>query len=235
MNVPGFSANDSLYATSAHYRVSGSELVASSTTEPVVPAYFPGPATQRACSTCLSHCARNNAICNTLAIGTIWNPLLAAAAYELCFSEALRCAALCTLPGLGWIDGSDCCPKVCDFPNPFNPGEGCCDENEHCVDRFDPNSRHGCCPSDQNVCGGNCCAKGDSCCGGDCCPPNFFCIDNVCKEFPGPLLPPKSVPSTKLPPHLWYCPWGSTPCNGKCCGRGLECCPDGECKWTCVH
>jgi hypothetical protein len=194
MNLPAFTAEASLYRTSNRYRSSGSEFDGSPTTKSVVAAYFPGPRTQGKCNQCIKDCAKANAACNFLALATIWYPPAAAAAFGACFQGALVCSGWCVAPVIG-----ECCPKVCGFPNPLEPGEGCCDEDEHCVDRYDPNSRQGCCPSDQRVCGGKCCVKGDSCCGDTCCPSNFFCLDGFCSQFPGPLFGSGDLDPPKLP------------------------------------
>jgi hypothetical protein len=110
-------------------------------------------------------------------IGVFWFPPAAA----ICASGLATCEGIALTPGAP----SKCCPKLCQL-EPFDqPGGGCCDSDEHCVDIDDPNSRHGCCPSDQSVCAGKCCAQGESCCGDTCCPPNYFCRDGgFCSEFP---------------------------------------------------
>lgn len=244
MNMPGFTAEASLYRTSGRYRASASDFGGSPLSEPIVPAYFPGPGTQAACNTCLEGCAKNNAICSFLAMQPLWGcifppacPVAAAIAGSLlagCQTTHLICSAGCVVPG-PW---TSCCPKVCSFPNPLEPGEGCCDEGENCVDRFDPNARHGCCPSDQSVCGGKCCAKGDSCCGDECCPAGWFCVDGFCSQsvsFPTGE-PPPPPPS---PPGPWYCLLGWEPCQVSpsrwvCCPPGKECCGSKGCQGTCV-
>ncbi len=231
MNIPEFTAEASLYRTSNSYRSSGSEFDGSPTTQSVVAAYFPGPGTRGKCNECLESCAKGSVTCNLLALGTIWYPPAAAAAFTACFTGAYVCSGLCLAPVIG-----KCCPKVCGFPNPFEPGEGCCDKDENCVDRYDPNSRQGCCPSDQRVCGGRCCAKGDSCCGDTCCPSNYFCRDGFCSQFPGPLFGPGKL-KPKPPPYnplTDLCPIGGVPCNGVCCPLGYECCGSLGCRRDCV-
>jgi hypothetical protein len=97
--------------------------------------------------------------------------------------------------------------------DPFNPGSGCCDVGEHCVDQNDPNSRNGCCPSDRSVCGNSCCAPGEYCCGDSCCPPGQPCTDGLCGVYP-PIIPPGTPPPGPppppppggCPPGTWYNP-----------------------------
>jgi hypothetical protein len=248
MKIPEFTAEASLYRTTGRYRVSASDFGVSPPSEAIVPAYLPGPETQARCNSCMEKCADRAAYCNAAAMAPLAGcvfppacPVAAATAGGLlagCQTALLGCAATCSLPrpelfGLKLLGESPCCPKVCGFTHPFAMGEGCCDEGEHCVDRFDPNARQGCCPSDQSVCGGKCCAKGDRCCGNECCPAGWFCSDGVCTQsVPFPSEPPPEPPEP--PMHLEICPLGWTPCKGGCCAPGLECCPNGVCSWTCV-
>lgn len=232
MNIPEFTAEASLYRTSGRYRASVSAKGDLPSGESIILAYFPGPATQAVCDTCLKKAVRDHVICLGLAGGAC---LASGPFYPLCFGAA---AASCWAK-LGWDVGEcvidDCCPKLCGGINPFAPGKGCCDENETCVDRYDPNSRGGCCPSDQIVCGGKCCAKGESCCGETCCPAGYFCRGGwICeREFIG------SFPTTPPPPPVNNCIFGGAPCGNKCCPPGLVCCgvyggqPD--CKTSCVR
>jgi hypothetical protein len=232
MSTPGFTADASLYRTSNHYRSSGSGSEAEPGARAVVAAYHPGPGTQRSCSDCLESCAKQNVICNAVAMTTIWFPPALAVAFTACATEAAACLGYCTVPVLG-----KCCPKVCGFPNPLEPGEGCCDEGETCVDRYDPNSRQGCCPSDQSVCAGKCCPAGHTCCGNTCCPGSYYCRDGVCSEFPGPLWPDDWKPQTPKK-SLLGCRAGHEPCGGTCCPPGLQCCSVGggvSCMTTCLH
>ena len=248
MNIPGYTAEASLYSTSGRYRASASDFGGSPSNEAIVPAYFPGPGTQAACNSCLEDCAKANVTCNAIASAELaicgwWNPvcaIAAAATFAGCFTQGLLCPAVCTLPG-PW---TSCCPKVCGFPNPFEPGEGCCDEGENCVDRFDPNARQGCCPSDQSVCGGRCCAKGATCCGNECCPAGWFCVDGFCSQFVsfGTGWPAPPPPITDPYEELRLCPLWWTPCGRGCCAPDRECCghrccaPDQECcgyGWGC--
>jgi hypothetical protein len=190
MNIPAFTAQASLYRTSNSYRSSALNFGGSSPAQPVVLAYMPGPGTQAKCSTCLSHCAKNLAICSGIAAA----PLAACVFPPACLAAAAVAGAAlagCDFTSLGCIADctwNDCCPKACGTPNPFDPGAGCCDDNEQCVDRYDPNSRQGCCPSDQTVCASKCCALGESCCGDTCCPPHYYCLDGgFCSEFPSAI------------------------------------------------
>lgn len=233
MNIPEFNAEASLYRTNGHYRASVSECSALQLSQPILPAYIPSQETMRKCYKCLEKdCSKHLGICQAVAdIACFVYPPACLSAHVGCWNEYLACLGSCHLPG----ELGECCPKPCRVPNPFKPGVGCCDEGEHCVDESDPNSRSGCCPRGRSVCGGKCCLPGDNCCGDQCCPANYFCLDGFCSEFPGPLLPPKGEGPPTPPPYTDYCLWGWTPCKGKCCAPGLECCPDGECKWTCIH
>jgi len=243
MNILGFTAQASLYRTSNSYRSSALDFGGLSPTQSVVLAYMPGSQTQAQCSTCLGSCAKNLAECSVIA-GALLAPCVfppacafaaaaAGAALVVCDVTSLACIADCT-----W---NDCCPKKCGTPNPFDPGAGCCDENEQCGDRYDANSRQGCCPSDQNVCGDKCCAKGESCCGDTCCPPNYFCRDGgFCSQFPSPLLPehPTTPPPPPRPRSTVKCRVGYKNCGNTCCPPELECCYDrftntGLCKDSC--
>jgi len=230
MSIPEFTAEASLYRTTNRYRSSVSKIDGLPSAQSVVAAYFPGTATQAKCSECLAICAKVNVYCNVVAAFSIFFPPAAVAAFTACAAEAVLCAGGCAAPVIG-----SCCPKVCGFPNPLDPGEGCCDQNETCVDRYDPNSRQGCCPSDQSVCAGKCCSKGESCCGDTCCPPNYFCREGgFCSEFPSdfPNTPPP-------PPPINNCIFGGAPCGSECCPPGLKCCgvfngqPD--CKTSCLR
>jgi len=219
MNMPGFTAEASVYKTSKHYRASVSVL-STSVPEIIVPVYYPSPKTRSDCNTCLEDCVTGSIECDAAAAailaGCIFPPLcpgaVAAAGAALlgCQTAFLTCAGIC--------DATKCCPKLCGTPNPFDPGSGCCDSGETCVDQNDPNSRNGCCPSGQSVCDGKCCPSGETCCGDACCPTSsgYTCQQGVC------------------------CPPGySTVCNGECCpgvcDQNGNCCEDpnrlcgGEC------
>lgn len=234
MNIPEFTAQASLYRTSNSYRSSGTEFDGSPSAQSVVTAYFPGPETQAKCNRCSEIALRNFGVC--VGIGAVGS-IACGPFYPACFGTALAACDLALLSAQALCAYDDCCPKICGTPNPFDPGAGCCDANEQCVDRYDPNSRQGCCPSDQSVCAGKCCPKGYSCCGDTCCPPNYFCRDGgFCSEFPSDLLPPPGPPP---PPPVNNCIFGGAPCGSKCCPPGLECCgvfngqPD--CKTSCLH
>jgi hypothetical protein len=225
MTIPEFTAQASLYRTSNSYRSSSSSEHGDLWSgHGIVPAYFPGPAAKAACNNCLESALTDYFKC----IATQGFPF-----------SLIHCSL-----GAWWDAGScivdDCCPRRCGPPDVFDlAGSGCCDANEHCVDRSDPNSRSGCCPSDQTVCAGKCCAKGYSCCGDTCCPPNYFCLGGgFCSEFPGPLLPPRGAQTPTPPPN--NCIFGGAPCGPKCCPPGLECCSysvqfGAECKTSCLH
>jgi hypothetical protein len=238
MKIPEFTAQASLYKTHRSYRSSGLGFNSLPYTQRVEATYIPGPETQATCSNCLDGCAATLAQCSLIAAA----PLLACFFPPACPGAAATSGALlaacdvASLACIGRCQALRCCPKACGVPNPLNPGEGCCDENENCVDRYDLNSRQGCCPSDQKVCAGKCCARGEFCCGDTCCPAGFFCRDGLfCEsQFIGdfPNTPPP-------PPPVNNCIFGGAPCGNKCCPPGLECCgvfngqPD--CKTSCLH
>jgi hypothetical protein len=228
MSIPNFTAQASLYRSSRHYRGSAASSGSSRPGGSIVLAYRPLPATQIQCSECNDSCSFSNSVCN----GELVTPLAAlcgfslftlpgacaAASYAQLYCDALYagCTTLCLF--------KSCCPKACGIPDPLKPGDGCCDAGEHCVDQNDPNSRNGCCPSDQSVCGGSCCAKGEFCCGDSCCPPDTFCCGGSCCPsgtpcFSGvcaypPLIPPGTPPPPPpappppggCPPGTWYNP-----------------------------
>ena len=239
MNMPGFNAQASIYKTGGSYRVSALGF-GNSTYEGITPAYRPGPGTQAACGDCFDHCARNLAVCEAgaaaILAGCFFPPacpalvIAAAAAEAACTGEFLICGGIC--------EGTDCCPKLCGVPNPSDPGSGCCDKGEACVDQDDPNSRNGCCPSAQHVCNNKCCPPGVSCCGSECgCPANFACVQGQC-------CPPSTTTICNgaccqgpcdingnccdTPNHLCggaCCPPLNDCCNGQCCDLGQHCHP----------
>jgi hypothetical protein len=192
MNIPQFTAQSSLYRTSSRYRSSATE--GSMPAQSVLAAYIPGPQTQHDCSVCTDACARPRNVCLAKAAVEVTEACWASlgfgcgAAIALgyiqagaCYELYETCVGYCNIPGgLGPFSGP-CCPKVCGpefLLGPFlGSGTGCCDLGEACVDQEDPNSRQGCCPTDQVVCGGSCCAKGESCCGDTCCPSGYYCLD----------------------------------------------------------
>jgi hypothetical protein len=228
MSIPNFTAQASLYKSSRHYRGAAPSPDGSPPGGLIVPAYFPGSATEADCQTCVGDCTdAYNTATAIAAAGTVAGCLTlfgcpaavaAGAAAQAGADEVLAaCLAKCDFPGMPdipiWPKGGRCCPKLCGFWNPLDPGSGCCDRDEHCVDMNDPNSRNGCCPSDQNVCGGSCCAKGNFCCGDSCCPIGQPCTEGSCGVYP-PLFPPGTQPAPPppppppggCPPGTWYNP-----------------------------
>jgi len=246
MNIPEFTAGASLYRTNGHYRSGAGATVSG----PVLsPAYYPGrQETRDACDRCLTKSAAEYTLClGTAAVASAGCLIF----YGACFAAAALGCWTAFAIRLGGCATDDCCPKRCGAINPFEPGQGCCDKDEQCVDRYDPNSRQGCCPSDQIVCGGKCCAKGDSCCGDRCCPKGNFCCGETCcpdgyfcrdgwacdREFIGefPKTPPPKPP--KRPFNI--CKEGWAPCGTTCCPPGLQCCSVGggqvACMTSCVR
>jgi hypothetical protein len=263
LSLPDFTADASLYTTSRIYRASAAHCECLDSGEGIIPAYRPSPGTQATCAGDLADCTEAYASCSAaVAVAVIAGcapvltcPAALAAGLEAeaaCTYTFLACNALNVLPG----PQSGCCPKVCGIPNPLDPGSGCCDHGEQCVDESDPNSRDGCCAN--SVCGGNCCLPGESCCGdaccpaghacqqGVCCPPNTaavcngVCCDGFCDQNGNCCDPPSGrCPGSNVccPPFNKCC--GATCCgfdeichNGSCCSQdricGGGCCPPGQ-------
>jgi hypothetical protein len=261
--IPLFTAEASLYRSRGNYSTTWSEGSGPTEANAIVPAYFPGSGTQHDCSICLGDVAKSLIICDAVPAVTAAVVCAASGWFTFGISCAAAGAALATalvacdaaaLVATGVCAATTCCPKLCGTPNPFDPGSGCCDADEACVDQNDPNSRNGCCPSNQSVCAGKCCPVGSSCCGDTCCPlPNHCCGSTCC----GPgvpccgdsccsLLPPPGTHTPTPPPTS--CSAGSSPCGfpdssgviRTCCPPGLQCCsysaqfgPD--CKTSCLH
>lgn len=226
MSIPNFTAQASLYRSNMHYRGSAASPGGSPPSKSIVLAYRPLPATQIQCSQCNDACDFDWIACNTELVTPLsflcnpWVPVpgaCAALGLAQLYCDALHvgCRAYCF---------PRCCPKVCGFPDPTRPGVGCCEADEHCVDPNDPNSRDGCCPSNQSVCGGKCCGEGELCCADSCCPPGWYCCGDSCcppgtpcfggvcgyPSFapPGapPPPPPPLPPPGGCPPGTWYNP-----------------------------
>lgn len=211
MNMPEFTAQASLYTTSNRYRSSGSEVSGLPSTQSVVAAYHPGPTTQAICNGCLQVCSDNWRSCENAAIALFWwDPfVLLTALRAKCDSTEERCRNGCA---------DVCCPQLCGPGEPSTSGAGCCDADESCVDQNDPNSRNGCCPSNQTVCGSKCC------------PAGFSCIGGLCTT---------GFPNTPPPPLDDGCMlFGGVQCGKKCCYGGLKCCGvfNGQpvCKTDCI-
>jgi hypothetical protein len=252
MSLPAFSAQASLYSSSRRYRSSITESDAkSSSGHSIVPAYMPGPATQHDCGVCTGLCDKEiegcailvaaavSAVCiGTLGFGCPGAVAAGEAVLVACAEAYAACIGYCNIPGWVPVVGGYCCPKICGFPNPLEgSGSGCCDLGENCVNQDDPNSRQGCCPSDQLVCGGNCCAKGERCCGDTCCPPDYYCVGgNYCSQYPTGNVPFGNPPPP--PPPADNCIFGGEPCGPKCCPPGTHCCNYSvefgpECRTSC--
>jgi hypothetical protein len=225
------------------------------------PAFYPWPseATQAICNSCMETCAETLGLCSAAAAaplaGCVVPPacpaLIAAAAsaQAACNIASVGCIATCTF--------GKCCPTACEVPNPFEPGNGCCDEGEGCVDVDDPNSRRGCCPPDQLVCGGRCCAKEERCCngeccqgacapdgsccaapsgicGGSCCPPFSSCCDGICcsGSCAGGIC--CQAPNRHCGDGDICCPRNNLCCGNACCASGDSCDPvTGRCIRIC--
>jgi hypothetical protein len=232
-----------LYRSTRRYTASASHSPGWPGDSAVVLAYYPGSETQARCSDCMGTCATAHAECSAAAsallAGCFFPPACpaaaaaAGAALGACDTASLTCQGIC--------EATKCCPKLCGFPNPLDPGSGCCDHGEHCVDSSDRNARDGCCPSDRAACGGRCCDPGDRCCGSTCCPAGWFCsADGNCTQYvpfggPGPGKPPRFG---GINPR--FCRRGETPCGNQCCAAGMECCWNAwsksmQCMTNCLH
>jgi hypothetical protein len=231
MNIPAFTAEASLYMTSNRYLSSSSEYSGPLSSYSIVPAYMPGPATQRECSVCTGTCDKLAGLCGAgvaatvaaICVGTLGFGCAGAVAWggailANCAYGYAGCIGLCNVPSWVPLVGGYCCPKICGLPNPLEgSGSGCCDLGEACVDQGDPNSRQGCCPSGQSVCGGKCCAIGEYCCGDTCCG-DPHCFNDVCGNTP-------PFPDNPPPPPPNKCSiWGGQLCGTKCCPIGTWCC-----------
>lgn len=205
MNLPGFTAQASLYRTSNRYRSSGSEFSGLPSTQSVVAAYHPGPSTQQRCNMCLQSCAFERDSCLSFVDTWIswWNLPVALLLYADCIDQAADCRDQCANPPLG-----ACCPKTCGPLNPSEPGEGCCDTGDSC-------------------CGGTCCPPNLVCYDGGICseppPPGFPTT---------PPLPPPPVNKCNL--FEGGTPCGSKCCYGglQCCGFFAG---QPDCRTSCLH
>jgi len=246
MSIPGFTAAGSLYRSGQIYYSSTADSgpgPSDSALDHLVPAWVPTLNTRERCQTRLDACGIGFSTCLGVSVFSLGLGSVACLGlYHACLGEAL-------IPGQG-NELSPCCPTLCDFGDfvrtaTYPPDDiilGCCDAGDRCVSPNDRNSRSGCCPSDQSVCGDACCAKGESCCGDTCCPPNFHCRDGFCSEFISDF--PSTPPPAPLP-HS--CSPGSAPCGfpdssgviRTCCPPGLQCCNfiNGQpvCATSCLH
>src|SRR5262245_10808751 len=233
MNIPQFTAQASLYRSSNLCRPAGPQGAKLWSGEGIAPAYYPGPATQAECQKCLKSVINDYFYC----VAFTGFPLSLGHCQLQYYRDVFKCEV------------DVCYPKRCEGLGLFGEGDGCCDADETCVAQGDPNSRSGCCPSDQIVCAGTCCRS--SCCGDICCPPGYFCCGDTCcppgyhcrdgwiceREFIGrfPTTPPPAPPA---PSDKWCILMGGEPCGRGCCPLGLECCglkSDGspDCKRYC--
>jgi hypothetical protein len=240
MNTPGFTAQASIYRSGRRYTamtIDSTDSIIGAT-----PAYYPGPESRARCYDAAVACNESLAGClltasAVCAVGCIASgpgyPFCLAACeggvIASCNANYLRCQANNNL-------SSRCCPKLCGSLADAltDPGSGCCDSGENCVAINDPNSRQGCCPAGQAVCGGNCCGKGEFCCGGACCPGDMFCVNGAC-TYPsfGPYTPAPPVPPTP-PAGPQGCPSGYTKCKDTCCPPDMKCCGY-YCDYFCVN
>lgn len=223
MKLPKFTAEASLYRAGGCYRVSCGGFAQGGLAQHVVLSL--STADEALCSNCLQKCAENLGIC--VGIATATAPFCipcAGVALAECNTQSAFCVGYCNLPG------QSCCPEFC------YPGK-CCGRGETCVDNGDPNSRYGCCPSDQIVCGGNCCPQRSTCCGGDCCPAGYFCVNGFCSQsvpFPSEPPPPPFNQGPILCEFAGLRPCQTSASSFVCCRPGLECCGARGCKTTCV-
>ena len=243
MNIPGLTAEYSLYRSRNSYRTATTESSISQPTDSIVPAL--NAAGWAACDDCEKSCGENYSWCMAAALLTSWIPLIGGGLGISCVFGSWYCLARCH------AEGHACCPKDC--------GSYCCSYGEQC------SHLSGCCPGDQIVCGGRCCAPGDSCCGDRCCNAGQTCCGETCCA-PGqtccggvccsgnccgdtccgvgvPCCGDKCCgfsPGPPPPPPVNNCIFGGAPCGPKCCPPGLQCCSytaqfGAECKTSCIN
>lgn len=222
INIPGFSAEATLYRTRNRYRLSISALSTSVTAQSVVPAL--NSEDRARCDRCENKCNNAAAECLGYATGS-WSAALAGcaafgpfapacaipataiylSACGVCYAKLALCYVVgCNLPG-----DSSCCPEFCELGH-------CCSRGETC-------------------CGDMCCAPGQTCCGGNkCCPAGWHCTDGFCSDSvpfsnEPPPTPPPYNPLTDLDPI------SPVFCYGKICRRGEKCCGPQGCGAVCVN
>jgi hypothetical protein len=238
MFLPGFVAESSLYYGNGHYRSGArSHFNWGKSSQVAVPSYQPGAATQAKCNAMAVQCRDTLGLC--LAASLLFPPGIAA-----CNTAFLGCNGRIPL-------SDDCCPVRCEFDIDLS-GVGCCDRGEQCVGKQDPNSRGGCCPAGQAVCGGKCCPPGQKCCGGSCCPSTADCCGDSCgchdgmicqsgicgfPSFGDPGPPPADPGIIQIPKPPSGCPDGWFGClsGTVCCKPGTHCCASGCDVSTCIH
>ena len=151
MSLPSLTAEASLYRSSRNYPGIYQPATENSA-RGFFPAYLPGKGTQQTCYDCTSGCVESELWCEAgvvavmtaccvLSLGFACAGCVAAAAVAsaACDANLARCMGNCAVT-------RKCCPKACGVIDPFDPGSGCCDSGESCVDQSDPNSREGLLP-----------------------------------------------------------------------------------------
>lgn len=195
MNMPGFTAETSLYMSSRYYR---SAL-------PGQGSMINNPKIQ-GCWTGLSSSADQLYISEYMASRTIIpsacpHPGTCPPRHVTCYRQHPETGcqyALCCPPG------STCCPE--------GSSRGCANPSECCEDcsKFGKVCVGGrcICPlgSLQKDCGTYCCEFLDQCCAGKCCPFHSRCTQGHCV------------------PNLTFCPATTTPCGVNCCSWLEHCC-----------
>jgi hypothetical protein len=205
MNLPGFSADTSLYKTSNHYSMIANFGRASESINPVLslkefveisPHYLSfGPivAIEQNSYVTARACCRNcmNFPC----------------ADEQCRRQRLfHCTSKCkadVIGGCGCPTGRAVCEGVCCRPGEVCTLDGCTDPAYACMNRrCGPGERctpAGCCALGNAFCKDRCCPSGWTCSSEGCCPPGVCCESTPCS--PGK-----------------FC------CGGEvCCQNGAEC------------
>ena len=163
MNLPGFTAEASVYKTRRHYRVActphvlvdGRGVLPHRIEQKIYPAFQD--------QNCLNDCLQN---CGSVCVGSDKGSCI-----RICARENAACRISCEIPG-----------------NPPNGGggmtacaPGLINCSGLCVDAsVDPSNCGGCgvmCPTGSPCCGGGC---GTSCPSGGCCPPPLTCSGTIC-------------------------------------------------------
>jgi len=183
-----------------------------------------GTPAQGSCTSCTNTCQAVSYSCGVAAaVVAVFCPWCGVGAGAACAAIYLGCTLDCV------YNPSFCCPVKCASGplNILNPGDGCCNFGENCVDENDPNAvRQGCCPASQNECASKCCAVGERCDqnSGKCCNPVSTCSAGTCCE--GTCIEGTCCPSTSLACSHACCDSFAQCTNiGTCCGFTNTLCP----------
>jgi hypothetical protein len=204
MNIPGFSAETSLYKTSRHYRSIGKFNQADGT---VYPALSINDLVKFSPDFYFDRQGWRDIVSGDISIRGCCRDCLSSfpCADESCRRQRLfDCNRKCnaeTIGGCGCPPGRAVCEGLCCGQGEVCTLDGCSPPNQvcnnrRCLGRCLP---EGCCPLGQVVCNNHCCERGWSCTSEGCCPPGVCCESTAC-------------------------PPGKFCCGGKvCCRDGADC------------